>query len=187
MAIVVLTVASHAPLAFAASLADQTPAATRPSSGASAPTAVSARVTFDGSTCTYTGPTVIPFPATLKVEYAPTPAQDSSWIGILAIDPTATQADLEDPSLPDVGAGVPWFAFVDTHVFSQGAGTFDYRAVPSGGNPMADMLLDGRPYAMFMVMCLPTVPGQPAGGYTILHLVGPEGAAPSAAPASLVP
>jgi hypothetical protein len=184
--LVLLTIGSHASMAAAVSQGERS--ADPSSVGSPAPTPVSARVTFDGVTCTYTGPTVIPFPATLKVEFAPTPDEASSWFGIVAIDPTATTADLDDPSAPAVGEAVPWFAYPDTHLFTQGSGTFDYRAVPSGENPMADMLLDGKPYATFQVMCLPAMPGRPTGGSTILHLVGPEQSAPpSAASASMVP
>jgi hypothetical protein len=188
IALVMLTIGGHASMAATVSPAERSAEPAAMLAASPAPTAVSARVTFDGATCAYTGPTVMPFPATLKVEFAPTPAEASSWIGILAIDPTATTADLDDPSAPAVGEGVPWFAYLDTHLFVQGSGTFDFRAVPSGENPMADMLLDGQPYSTFVVMCLPSLPGRPVGGYTFLHLVGPEeNAVPSAASASLVP
>jgi hypothetical protein len=39
------------------------------------PMAIMARVTFDGRNCVYSGPRLIPSPAVLTIEYAPTPAQ----------------------------------------------------------------------------------------------------------------
>ena len=136
------------------------------------PTAVSARVTFDGSTCDYTGPTVIPFPADMTIEFAPDSSVKDAAIGIIAIKGGTTEAQLNDPANPDVGAGTPAFAYLDSHMFSQGVGTGEYRAVPSGSNPMADpAAADGKPYDTYLVMCLPTLPGRPAGGFTILHVV----------------
>jgi hypothetical protein len=134
-------------------------------------TAVSARVTFDGKACVYTGPTVIPFPASLTLEYAPTPAEEGSSVGVMAIRSGTTEAQLNDPANPDIGVGTPSFVYLDTHAFAQGSGTFPYRAVDSGMNPMAEMTLNGKPYDTFMVLCAPTIPGRPAGGFTLLHLV----------------
>ena len=157
--------------------ASPTPRAPSPSSTSTtatpAPslTAVSARVTFDGKECAYTGPTVIPFPASLTVEYAPTPAEEGSSIGLMAIHTGTTEADLNDPGNPDIGVGTPSFVYLETHIFAQGSGTFEYRAVDSGLNPMAEMTLDGKPYDTFMVICVPEIPGKPAGGSTILHVV----------------
>lgn len=136
-----------------------------------APTAVSARVTFDGADCSYTGPVVIPFPADLTFDYAPTAAEADSWIGIIAVKSGTTVTDLEDPSLPPAGEGVPPFAFGDTHMFYNGGGREHYRAVPSGLNPLADMLLDGQPYDTFIVFCLNEMPGRPVGGFTFLRVV----------------
>jgi hypothetical protein len=134
-------------------------------------TAVSARVTFDGKACAYTGPTVIPFPASLTVEYAPTPAEEGSFVGLMAIHSGTTGAELDDPGNPDIGVGTPSFVYLETHAFGQGSSTFEYRAVDSGLNPMAEMTLHGKPYDTFMVVCVPEIPGRPAGGYTILHVV----------------
>ena len=134
-------------------------------------TGVSARVTSDGKACAYTGPTVIPFPASLTVEYAPTPDEEGSSIGIMAIRSGTTEAEVSDPSNPDIGVGTPSFVYLETHAFAQGSGIFVYRAVDSGLNPMAEMTRDGKPYDTFMVLCAPEIPGQPAGGFTILHLV----------------
>ena len=134
-------------------------------------TTVSARVSFDGKVCSYTGPTVIPFPATLTVEYAPTPAEEGSMIGIMAVHSGTSEAQLEDPSLPEIGAGTPPFVYMETHVFSQGSGSFEYRAADSGLNPLAEMTLKGKPYDTFVLLCLPEMPGQPVGGFTFLHVV----------------
>ena len=134
-------------------------------------TEVSARVTFDGNECAYTGPTVIPFPASLTLEYAPTPDEEGSLVGVMAIRSGTTEAELNDPGNPDIGVGTPSFVYLETHAFAEGSGTFQYRAVDSGLNPMAEMTLHGKPYDTFMVLCIPEIPGQPAGGFTILHVV----------------
>ena len=150
----------------------------------SSPTAVSARVTFDGSTCDYTGPTVIPFPASMTIEFAPDSSLKDASVGIMAIKSGTTEAELNDPANPDVGAGTPSFVYLDSHMFFQGAGKGEYRAVSSGANPMADpTAAAGRPYDTYLVMCMPTLPGPPVGGQTILHVVASAtSAAPSAAP-----
>jgi hypothetical protein len=134
-------------------------------------TEVGARVTFDGAKCAYTGPTVIPFPANLTIDYAPTSAQDGSFVGIIAVHSGTTQADLTNPSNPRVGEGVPSFAYIDTHVFMEGPGSFAYRSASSGANPMAEAGPDGTPYDTYLVMCLPAIPGVPTGGQTILHVI----------------
>jgi hypothetical protein len=145
-------------------------------------TSVSARITFEDSTCAYTGPTVIPFPATLTVEYAPSQALKDSFLGIFAVRSGTTEADLQDPDLPDIGEGTPPFVYLDTHMFAQGVSTGPYRAVDTGANPMAELGPDGRPYDTFVVLCVPEIPGRPVGAQTILHLVDTR-ASPAATPA----
>lgn len=159
------------------------PATASPAAMAS-PTAVSARVTFDGKRCEYTGPTVIPFPADLTLEFAPDSAVKDAWVGITAIKSHTTQAQLDDPANPDVGAGTPSFVYLASHMFSGGAGKSEYRSVQTGLNPLADpTAVDGHPYDTYLVMCMPSMPGRPAGGFTILHVVAPEGSpAASATP-----
>lgn len=145
-----------------------------PATPAPSLTAVSGRVTFDGKTCTYTGPTVIPFPASLTLEYAPSKAQENTAVGILAIKTGTTVAQLDDPRNPAIGEGDPSFAYVDTHLFQFGAATFEYRAAYTDVNPMADPdAMNGKPYDTYLVMCIPAIPGYPAGGWTILHVVVP--------------
>jgi len=165
--------ATAMPPAFpSASAPAPSPSSTSPTpTPAASPTAVSARVTFDGKECAYTGPTVIPFPASLTIEYAPTPTEEGSSIGVTAIRSGTTEAELNDPGSPDIGVGTPSFVYLETHAFGQGSGTFPYRAADSGLNPMAEMTLNGKPYDTFMVLCVPEIPGRPAGGFTILHVV----------------
>jgi hypothetical protein len=134
-------------------------------------TAISARVTFDGSKCVYSGPTVIPFPATLTIDYAPTPAQEGSFVGIFALRSGTTAADLNDPSNGDIGGSTPAFVYEDTHMFTQGAGRTEYRSVPSGGNPMAELGPDGKPYDTYAVVCIPALPGHPVGDTTLLRVI----------------
>ena len=159
------------------------PATPSPAAAAS-PTAVSSRVTFDGTTCDYTGPTVIPFPASMTIEFAPDSSLKDASVGIIAIKSGTTEAELNDPANPDVGAGTPSFVYLDSHMFFEGAGKGEYRTVPAGSNPMADpSAAGGKPYDTYLVMCMPTLPGPPVGGFTILHVVAPGASpAPSAAP-----
>ena len=66
------------------------------------PTMVSARLTFDGKQCIYTGPTVITSPVVLRLEYAPTPEQEQSSVFWTPARSDTTQADVDrvnaDPS-----------------------------------------------------------------------------------------
>jgi hypothetical protein len=167
------TVAPSSATPTAVAMVTPTTAAPTPSSSAKL-TAVSARVTFDGQACAYTGPTVIPFPATLSIEFAPTAGVADSWVGVVAVRSGTTTAQVEDPSNPPVGAAAPAFAYEDTHMFFTGAGNVDYRAVPSGGNPLAEPGPDGKPYDTFAVMCLRTIPGSVVGGVTMLRVVTPN-------------
>ena len=83
-----------------------------------------------------------------------------------------TQADLDNPSNPDIGSdATPSFVYFDTHAFSQGAGKCEYRSVVTGGNPLAELGPDGKPYDTFNVICVPSIPGKPVGGTTFLHVV----------------
>jgi hypothetical protein len=159
-----------APIPQATAQATPAPTATNTSVPRPSPVAVSARVTFDGTSCSYTGPTVIPFPAVLTVQFAPT--KESYVVGITAIHSGTTEAQLNDPSNPPAGAGVPPFVYLDTHVFEFGSSTFEYSS--NGVNPMA--LGGAKPtYDTFIVLCLKDMPGRPVGATTVLHLV-PAGA-----------
>jgi hypothetical protein len=164
--------ASSTPSHVASGTATAGPTAAPTGTPAPSPTQVSARVTFDGSKCVYTGPTVIPFPASLTVEYAPSAAEAGSWIGIFAVHSGTTQAELDDPGNPDIGEATPSFVYFATHAFSQGAGKGDYRSAVTGLNPMAEPSgAAGKPYDTYMVVCIPSIPGKPVGGSTILHVV----------------
>jgi hypothetical protein len=93
--------ASPAAVTTAAPVASPAIAVRTPAPSAS-PTVVSARLTFDGKQCVYTGPTVITSPAVLRLEYAPTPAQEKSSVFWTPARSDTTQADVDrvnaDPS-----------------------------------------------------------------------------------------
>lgn len=153
-----------------------TPSATTPSqtavpmqSPSPSPTAVSARVTFDGSTCVYSGPTVIPSPAVLTIEYAPTPAQEGSSVFIGAIRHGTTQADVDRAEAErkgvDMGNDPEW---VDGSTFMNQVGSGSQRyGLQVLRNP------DGLVgiYDEYIVSCITSIPGIPAPGGAILQLV----------------
>lgn len=156
------------------SAAPATSAPVAPSAPAQTPAVlqIKARVTFDGKTCRYAGPTEIPFADHVTIDFATTPAEQAATVGMMAIHPETTLADLNSPANPDAGLPtVPWFVYKDTWGFWQGPGTYEY--------PMVIMVHDGKPYDTYLVLCLHTMPGRPSGGFTILHLVDPGSASPA--------
>jgi hypothetical protein len=108
--------ASPAAVTTAAPAASPTTAARTPAPSAS-PTVVSARLTFDGRQCVYTGPTVITAPAVLRLEYAPTPAQEQSSVFWTPARSDTTQADVDrvsaDPSYGIYQGNAPEWALTD--------------------------------------------------------------------------
>jgi hypothetical protein len=152
--------------------------ATPASTAALTPTAAKAKVTFDGSTCAYSGGTVFPLLTTLTITYEPTPAEEGSWVGIFAVHSDATQADFDNPANPDIGDGTPSWVYEDTAAFAQGASVNDYSLTQWQAS---------RPYDTYMVTCVHAIPGRPptgAAGYTLLHVVDSTAStpAPTAAP-----
>lgn len=144
------------------------------------PTAVNARVTFDGTNCVYSGPTVIPSPALLTIEYAPTPAQEGSRVFVVAIRSDTTRADIDsterDPNAPNVGEGAPEWADADSYHAQLGSGSNQYYL-----QVLRDVNGEtGSTWDKYLVACLASYPGKPAPGQTILQLV--ETTAPSPAP-----
>jgi hypothetical protein len=126
------------------------------------PVALKARVTFDGTACVYAGPPVLPFGATLAITYAPTPAQEGSFVGMFAVHSDATRADFMNVSNPNIGEGTPSFVYGDTAHFGQGSGTWDYPVTWVNGS---------KPYDTYMLVCVPKIPGRPVDQYTLLKVV----------------
>jgi diacylglycerol O-acyltransferase/trehalose O-mycolyltransferase len=143
-------------------------------------TAVSARVTFDGKNCVYTGPTAIPAPAMLTIEYAPTAAMESSSVFVVAVRGDTTLADIDrtnaDPNAI-VGSFVPEWADEGSFNAQQGSGSNRYPLQvlhdPGGKTGTFDK---------YTVACLPGFPGKPAGRTTILQLVDPTATASALLP-----
>jgi len=134
------------------------------------PAQVHARVTFDGTHCTYTGPTVIPSPAVLTIEYAPTPemAADSVQF-IAAMRHDVTEADIDriddDPSAPLVGDAAPEWAIDESMHAQQGPGTSSYDV-------HVWRTLTGQVFDQYIVSCVPSMPGRPIKGeHAVLRLV----------------
>ncbi len=77
-------------------------AATPAPTASPAPTAttpgLSVKVTFDGETCTYVGPTVIPDGTMLRFEYVPDQEVAGSISSIYGVKPGTTYQDLLDCS-----------------------------------------------------------------------------------------
>jgi hypothetical protein len=154
------------------------PASPMPSAS---PVALKAKVTFDGKNCVYSGPTVIPSPATLTIEYAPTPALEGSQVFTAAIRSDTTAADVaREDADPSSGVALDkdpeW---VDPYTFMSKVG--------SGSEQFLLQVLrnpDGRTgvFDKVIVSCLVTMPGKPAPGSTILQLVESSAPAPSTAP-----
>lgn len=149
------------------------------------PVAVQAHVTFDGTSCIYSGPRTIPAPATLTLDYAPTPAQEQSTLFIVALRHGTTQTDLDRVDAnPAFGVGegmlVPEFADADSFMgwLGTGSGTYELTVLhdPHG--------LTGV-YDQYFVDCVATMPGRaiPRGG-AVLHLVESAPSTSTSAPAS---
>jgi hypothetical protein len=120
--------ASPAAVTTAAPVASPATAARTPAPSAS-PTVVSARLTFDGKQCVYTGPTVITSPAVLRLEYAPTPAQEKSNVFWTPARSDTTQADVDrvnaDPSFGIYTGKAPEWALTDSMAGFVGSDTQD--------------------------------------------------------------
>ena len=108
-----------------------------------APTAttpgLSAKVTFDGETCSYVGPTVLPDGTILRIEYAPDQEFAASRLLIYGVEPGTTYQDLLDSLANDdgnVATDVPDWVYQQTATFLTGAGTLVYaiRSVQHGIN-----------------------------------------------------
>jgi hypothetical protein len=149
------------------------------------PAAVSARMAFDGTTCEYDGPTVIPSPALLTVEYRPTADQEESAVVLFAIRSDTTTEEIarteQDPNQAAIaeGSAPAWVDGATFHaMFGSGTGTF-----PDALHVWR--LDDGTVYDRYFIDCATAEPFVPVPGqYTILRLVDTVGPSvvPSATP-----
>jgi hypothetical protein len=158
----------------AATTASLTPASTAAPTPKPIPSvaALKARVTFDGKNCVYSGPTVMPSPTRLTIEYAPTPAMEGSQVFTAAIRSDTTPADVAredaDPLSGVALEKTPEWVDAWTFMSQVGSGStefaFQVLRNPDGMTGVFDKVI---------VSCLTTNPGKPAPGSTILQLVQP--------------
>jgi hypothetical protein len=131
---------------------------------APAPTATTAvldvKVTFDGETCTYLGPSVILDGTMLRIEFAPDQEVSGSYLMIYGVKPGTTYQDLVDDLANDdgnVSTNVPDWVYQPTAGWTQAASTLLYQieSVKQGK--------DGVDYAVggYQVLC-DTPKGYPA-------------------------
>ena len=91
--------------------------------------ALSVKVTFDGESCTYFGPTVIPDGTVVRFEYVPDQTVLGSYLLIYGIEPGTTFQDLLDSlatSGDDISTDIPDWVYQETASATQGAGTMLY-------------------------------------------------------------
>ena len=119
-----------------------TTAATPAPTASPAPTAttpgLSVKVTFDGETCTYAGPTVIPDGTMLRFEYAPDQEVGGSYLIVYGVKPgtTVEMAVENGPDGTTVVSDPPDWVLQTTASWIQGAGTLLYtvRSVQHGSD-----------------------------------------------------
>jgi hypothetical protein len=115
----------------AAAVTTPTPTTAPTPTPARTPTAVlEVRVTFDGETCTYLGPAVVPHGTMLRFEFAPDEAVSDADVLVYAVEPGTTYQDLLDwlevYGGDNVAANVPPWVRQETVGYTNGAGTMLY-------------------------------------------------------------
>lgn len=113
---------------------------------------LSVRVTFDGETCTYVGPNVIPDGTVVRFEYVPDAQVIGSYLMMYGIEPGTTFQDLVDSLANDdgdVSTDVPDWVYQPTVSWTQGAGTLLYtiESVKHGSDGV-DYMVGG-----YQIMC----------------------------------
>jgi len=111
-----------------------TMAATPEPAATSAPTsptaALSVRVTFDGDTCSYIGPTVIPDGTVVQFDYVPDQTVLGSYLMVYGIEPGTTFQMLLDAlaadEYDDISTNIPDWVYRPTATWTHGAGTMLY-------------------------------------------------------------
>lgn len=133
------------------------------------PLEASAKVTFDGKDCVYTGPKLLPSPTALTIQYAPTPAEEGSRVVVFAVRSTFTPADFArdqaDPA-SGIGLSVPDWVDVWSYMEKVGSGSDVFTLQIERDPPDKTGVFD-----KWMVSCLHAFPGKPAPAYTLLQLV----------------
>lgn len=110
------------------------PTATLPASTpTAAPTAsaLDVKVTFDGETCEYIGPTVIIDGTVLRFEYVPDQAVAGSYLMVYGVEPGTTYQMLLDSleaggGHPNVQENIPGWVLQQTATWTHGAGSLLY-------------------------------------------------------------
>ncbi len=115
-------------------------AATPAPTASPAPTAttpgLAVKVTFDGETCAYVGPTVIPDGTMLRFQYAPDQEVGGSTLLVYGIKPGTTWEMTSPPGTVDAYENIPDWVLQTTAAFLRGAGTLLYtvRSVQHGSD-----------------------------------------------------
>lgn len=130
-----------------------TAAATPGPTSTSTTAALSVKVTFDGQTCTYLGPTVIVEGSVVRFEYVPDQAVAGSYLLVYGVRPGTTFDDLLESiaasEVNDVSINIPDWVYQETASWIEGAGTMLYtiESVKQG--------TDGVDYEVggYQVMC----------------------------------
>jgi hypothetical protein len=101
------------------------------------------KVTFDGETCTYLGPSVIPDGTVMEFEYAPDQEAAGSYLIVYAVKPGTTWEMLLE-SLPGSVYDAPEWVYQETAAGVQGAGTMLYSiAIEKMGKDGVDYEVGG--------------------------------------------
>jgi hypothetical protein len=122
------------------------------------PPPLDVKVTFDGETCTYLGPTAVPEGTLLRIEYAPDQGIGASDLLVYGVQPDVTYQMLLDhiaaTGPTDVGENIPDWVIQETASVINGAGTLLYTIVTTKpGNDGEDHRVGG-----YQILCnTPTV------------------------------
>jgi hypothetical protein len=139
----------------------QPSASTAPSPAPTPTTSVlDVKVTFDGETCTYLGPSVIVDGTVMHFEYAPDQGFATSSLLVYGVKPGTTYGDLLESLANDdgdVSTDIPDWVYEPTAAWVQGAGTMLYTIESvKQGQDAVDYAVGG-----YQVMCN-TPAGYPA-------------------------
>jgi hypothetical protein len=105
----------------------ETSAPTAPPAPTSTTAGLSVKVTFDGETCTYVGPTVIPDGTVVRFEYVPDQGVASSTLLVYGIKPGTTWEMVTPPGTVDAYENIPDWVYQETASWIDGAGTLLYQ------------------------------------------------------------
>jgi hypothetical protein len=150
------------PEAPAASPSAQPPEAPAPIATTSV---LDVKVTFDGETCTYLGPSVILDGTMLRMEYAPEEEVSNSYLWIFGVKSGTTYEDLVEVLANDDGnvtTDAPDWVYQPTLGWTQAASTLLYKIESvKQGKDLVDYAVGG-----YQVMCV-TPAGYPAAQLSV--------------------